>query len=343
MSMPKTSIIVPSYNHARFLRRRINTILAQTFQDFELILLDDCSTDNSQSILREYASDRRVRLELNRSNSGSPFKQWNKGVRLARGKYVWIAESDDYADKHLLERLVSLLDGDPSLVFAYCRSCQVTDDDRVGGFADLDLTCLPQGRWGTDFCVDGLEECRNYFALTNPVQNASAVVFRRAFYDKVGGADESFRVCGDWKLWATMAFMGRIAYVGEPLNYFRYHHASVRSQMGLSRADLLECLRVIRWVVDQTKPEQDVVEKVCQRWAAAWVPAVMSAHVPIRAKREILRIVRAMDPHPIRRAIRPALDTIRLKILRHLRSIGRATISAKARLTKRIDMHDPGS
>ena len=84
--MPAVSVIVPNYNHARFLRKRIDSILNQTFQDFELILLDDCSTDESRSILSEYASDPRVRLELNEVNSGSPFKQWNKGIRIARGE-----------------------------------------------------------------------------------------------------------------------------------------------------------------------------------------------------------------------------------------------------------------
>ena len=96
--MPAVSVIVPNYNHARFLRRRIDTILGQTFLDFELILLDDCSTDNSRDILTAYADDSRVRIEFNATNSGSTFKQWNKGVRLGKGKYVRIAESDDYAD-----------------------------------------------------------------------------------------------------------------------------------------------------------------------------------------------------------------------------------------------------
>ena len=111
--MPTVSVIVPNYNHARFLPQRIETILRQSYQDFELLLLDDCSTDDSRAILSQYASDPRVRLEFNEMNSGSPFKQWNKGVRLARGKYVWIAESDDYADPQLLERLVAVLEADP--------------------------------------------------------------------------------------------------------------------------------------------------------------------------------------------------------------------------------------
>src|SRR5437868_456309 len=93
---PIVSVVVPNYNHARFLRKRIDSVLGQTYQDFELILMDDCSTDESRSIIEEYAREARIRIELNEENSGSTFKQWNKGVRLARGEYVWIAESDDY-------------------------------------------------------------------------------------------------------------------------------------------------------------------------------------------------------------------------------------------------------
>src|ERR1700740_1180691 len=117
--MPTVSVVVPNYNHGRFLRQRIDSILGQTFQDFELILVDGCSTDNSRPILSSYAGDPRVRIELNSANSGSPFKQWNKGVRLARGEYVWIAESDDYAEASFLERLIAVLDSDPMVLLAY--------------------------------------------------------------------------------------------------------------------------------------------------------------------------------------------------------------------------------
>jgi glycosyltransferase involved in cell wall biosynthesis len=129
--MSTVSVIIPNYNHARFLPRRIESVLCQTYQDFELILLDDCSTDDSRSLLSEYACDPRVRMEFNEKNSGSPFKQWNKGVRLARGEYVWIAESDDYADERMLERLAAVLEAEPKFALAYCRSWRVSADDRL--------------------------------------------------------------------------------------------------------------------------------------------------------------------------------------------------------------------
>jgi glycosyltransferase involved in cell wall biosynthesis len=327
--MPAVSVIVPNYNHARFLRRRIDSILAQTFQDFELILLDDCSTDNSRFILRESVSDPRVRLEFNEVNSGSPFKQWNKGVRLAQGKYVWIAESDDYADSRLLERLVAVLNNEPAVTFAYCQSWRVIDDDRLDGFADFYLDFLDPHRWKADFSVDGHEECRNFLLFTNTVPNASAVVFRRAAYERVGGADESFRLGGDWKLWASMALAGGVAYLSEPLNYFRYHDTSVRSKSRDDALDVAEELQVTRWILGQVTPKDTILERLCNRRAEFWVPAILSLSVSWSSKLTILKNIGVIDPHPIRRAVRPALLSIREKFSRHWQSVRSILKAAK--------------
>jgi len=107
--MPTVSVVVPNYNHARYLQQRIDSILSQTYQDFELILLDDCSTDHSRDILASYRENPKVRIEYNDENSGTVFKQWNKGVRMARGRYIWMAESDDFADPRFLARMVPIL------------------------------------------------------------------------------------------------------------------------------------------------------------------------------------------------------------------------------------------
>jgi glycosyltransferase involved in cell wall biosynthesis len=203
--MPKVSVIIPNYNHAPYLRQRIETVLVQTYQDFEVILLDDCSTDESRAIISEYVKDPRVRIQFNERNSGSTFKQWNKGIRLAQGEYIWVAESDDYADKRLLERLVGILEAEPEVTFAYCRSWRVTRDGQPNGFADWPLAEVDAERWTADFRANGREECRDWFVFANSVPNASCVVFRKNIYDRVGGADEDLQVCGDWKLWVLMA------------------------------------------------------------------------------------------------------------------------------------------
>jgi glycosyltransferase involved in cell wall biosynthesis len=318
--MPKISVIVPNYNHARFLRRRIDTVLEQTFRDFELILLDDCSTDDSRSILREYASDPRVRIEFNEVNSGSPFTQWKKGLGMACGEYIWIAESDDYANPRLLERLVAVLDSDPAVVFTYCRSWVVEEDGSVAGFVDSRLRHLEPQRWTADFRAEGREECASCFVYRNVTANASSVVFRKAVSERVGGVDDTLRTSGDWKLWAAMALTGKVAYVSEPLNYYRYHAASVRNTMS-GALIVAEQLDVIRWILERVTPRNAALRRARVEASYGWVPALMSTHVPRDLKLRILNSVRAVDPHPSLRTIGPALLTLRLKLLRHWRDL----------------------
>jgi len=304
--MPKISVIVPNYNHARFLRQRIETILAQTFRDFELILLDDCSTDESRSILRDYASDPRVRIEFNDVNSGSSFKQWNKGVRLSQGEFIWIAESDDYADERFLERLVPVLESNPNMQIAYCRSWCVTEGNRLDGSAETHLPGMDHICWTADYCEEGEEVCRKYLVRSNIVLNASAVVFRKAVYEQVGGADESMLLCGDWKLWAAMSLTGKVTYLSEPLNYFRSHSASVRNKSNQGALKVTETLQVVRWILDRVTPQDVELRKTYKTCANLWFPALMSFRVPFSLKRMILRMVRAVDPHPILSSFRAA-------------------------------------
>jgi hypothetical protein len=318
--MPAVSVIVPNYNHARFLRQRIDTILTQTFQDFELILLDDCSTDESRFILRDYGSDPRVRLEFNDVNSGSTFKQWNKGVKMARGKYIWLAESDDYSDPRFLETLKTLLEADEKVTVAYCRSWRVSDD-RVDGFAYPLLDSKDLVRWSADFRSDGIEECRSYFVTANLVRNASSALFCKSVYERVGGADENLRFCGDWKLWAGMSLCGAMAYTSEPLNYYRMHLGSVWGRSKDHAGEIGEVLHVVRWVMQQVTPTDAARERVCKALSNGWVMVLMSSHVSLAKKKAILRDVRAIDPNPLRRVLGPALTTVQMKIHRHWRDI----------------------
>jgi len=283
-----------------------------------LILMDDCSTDDSRTVLSQYAGDPRVRIEFNQANSGSTFKQWNKGVGLARGRYVWIAESDDYAEPRLLERLVAKLDADLAVAFAYCRSWRTSEDGRLHGFADYYLDEFRTARWTADFCVDGVEECRNYFVLTNPVPNASAVLFRKSAYEGVGGADDSFRACGDWKLWAAMALTGKIAYIGEPLNYFRFHEASVSSQSQLARIDVAEHLQVVKWVLDRVTVSDARLAAIRERKARLWIPSLLTLKMPLGLRRLILKNARAIDPHAVPKLVGPAVMAVGSKLRRVL-------------------------
>ena len=118
--MPRVSVIIPNYNYARYLRERIDSVLAQREKDMEVLLLDDGSSDDSIAVMQEYAKkDPRVQIIRNPQNSGSPFLQWEKGIALSSGEYIWIAEADDSAQPELLSTALQILmleSSDPSSI-----------------------------------------------------------------------------------------------------------------------------------------------------------------------------------------------------------------------------------
>src|SRR6185295_13093265 len=155
MQHPKVSVIVPSYNHALYLPERIDSIFAQTYNDLELLIFDDASTDHTHRILSRYYGKPGIQIIVSHRNSGSAFPQWSRGISLARGEFVWIAESDDSADPRFLETLVPLLDENPHLGLAYCQSRLINEEsvdtgDSLNWTSDLD-----PDRWKADFVNNG--------------------------------------------------------------------------------------------------------------------------------------------------------------------------------------------
>jgi glycosyltransferase involved in cell wall biosynthesis len=118
------SIILPNYNHAKYLQERLDSIFNQSYQDFEVIILDDCSTDASLQVLEPYRNHPKVpHFIINKTNTGSPFKQWQKGFKLAIGNYIWIAESDDYCDVNFLEsQLIKISEENLDIVVAETKT-----------------------------------------------------------------------------------------------------------------------------------------------------------------------------------------------------------------------------
>ncbi len=221
--MQKVSIVVPCYNHSRYLRKRLDSILNQTFTEFECILLDDSSDDNSVEILQEYVMrDSRFILYTNKINSGSTFAQWNYGVSLSKGKYIWIAESDDYADPNFISILLSELENDSELVLAYSQSTMINSDGKVLGHWKYESELFQRA-----FKKNGVEFIYNYLIYTNLIPNASAVLFKRDNYIQVGQAVASLKNNGDWHLWLKLLTTGAIYYFPNSLNYFRQHSSSV--------------------------------------------------------------------------------------------------------------------
>lgn len=295
MAMPTVSVVIPNYNHARFLAQRIDSVLGQTYRDFEVVVLDDASTDSSRQVLRAYGAHPQITIRLSHTNSGSTFAQWNKGVRQAKGTYVWIAESDDYADSTFLERLVSVLDEHPRVVLVKCRSLKVDEEGRVIPNSVED----PASRdWSEDFVIDGREDCRLQLEHGNSVTNASAVLFRRQTYVDVGGADESFRMCGDWLLWAQMMMKGDFAYHAEPLNRYRFHEGSVRSTCMVNGIRDVEDLKVYCYLLSNVSVSRNEVRRLCNRFVKRWIRRALvlsGSRIPLARSHEIVRLLGEID------------------------------------------------
>jgi glycosyltransferase involved in cell wall biosynthesis len=250
---PKVSVIIPSYNHARYLPQRIESILNQTYRDFEIIILDDCSPDNSREIIAGYAAQHNnISIFSNERNSGSTFFQWKKGLKLAKGKYVWIAESDDYAEPTFLAELVAILDADATLAMAYTNSTIVTEDNYpTGTTADWKNVAYHTTHWAEDFIVDGMTELNNYLSKTCTVNNASSVLFRKNAMLDAGGVDTSFRYTGDWLMYQKLCLQGRIAYRAACLSNYREHSANASKASGADSIELLERQKCFAFVFDK--------------------------------------------------------------------------------------------
>lgn len=251
---PKVSIIVPNYNHAKFLEERLSSIFNQTYRDFEVILLDDQSTDHSKAILEKYSTFTEVsHVVYNEKNSGSPFSQWQKGISLAKGELIWIAESDDFCELNFLEKLVPLFSEKENLGLAYARSNNVDEDGNFN--EDFWPDGLNNLRWRASYYNTGEDEIRNYLKFRNTIPNASACVFKKHVFDFEEIKNMYF--AGDWLFWTKMLAKSDVFFCNEVLNHFRFHSKTTRSVQNKEKTlkKYKEYLHVLMWIYDYTKEE----------------------------------------------------------------------------------------
>lgn len=328
---PKVSVIIPNYNYARFLKKRIQSVLDQTYQNFEVLYFDDASTDNSVAIVEKFATaDQRIEVFKNTVNSGNVFTLWNKGAREARGEYLWIAEADDYADPQLLESLVNKLDEHPTAGLAYCQSWTVDEHDHIlGKFDELWTADLDPERWKHDFINNGEDECRNYAILKNTIPNASAALVRRTVYQAVGGATEDMRLSGDWLTWAKVLFASDVVYISKPLNYFRTHGATYRSRHSKNGVFIQEAFRVIDYISQQTNVTEETLKKAFCGILHFWIDYALMYNFPLTKHCEIYGTANTVNPmikwlllkeiflrfqNAAQRTFEPIVRTIRMRL-----------------------------
>lgn len=223
MTTPKVSVIIPNYNHAKYLDQRIQSVLNQTYQDFEVIILDDCSPDNgaSRAVIEKYRSNPHVsHIVYNEKNSGSTFIQWQKGFSLAKGEKIWIAESDDWCELNFLETLMPCWEKYPDCSVIETALWYVDSvGEKLAPNTHFSGGTIHTG--GREFIKRNLVQSNFY------IPNASAVTFRKSVAMSVPKYYMEYKAAGDRLFWIYMLEKGDMCKVDKPLSYFRQHEVKV--------------------------------------------------------------------------------------------------------------------
>jgi len=209
--MPKVSITIAAYNNAKFLPEVLDSIFNQTYKDFEVIIVDDASTDNTQEVVKQYQN--KVTYERLPKNRGSA-AAWNRAIESANGEYIVLASADDtWLPERLLEQ-VAILDKQPDVGLVYAR-CVTTDENGNPIREDSTHKEYPRGKVFLDL-----------FMYEN-FMPASTVMFRKLLLPKSGMLDESLRLCQDYDFYLRLARHTEAGFADKVLLKYRKHPGSI--------------------------------------------------------------------------------------------------------------------
>lgn len=227
---PLVSIVFTSYNHQEFLRQALESLVNQTYPNLEIIIIDDCSTDGSQSILKEYEHLENVTLKLSTVNSGSYVRSSNLGASFATGEYIMFAQCDDYAEPNQIEELMKVFYENPSIGVAFSQSNLVNEkgvvlsNDYFGRSLDFKKAVHHNS------IIEG-EQMRCFLSFSCVIPNLSAAIIRHQLLKDINGISDQFLVVADWEMWLNLSERTRFYYIKKPLNNFRQHATTIRSQI----------------------------------------------------------------------------------------------------------------
>ncbi|MCC6181896.1 MAG: hypothetical protein B6D44_00555 [Ignavibacteriales bacterium UTCHB2] len=272
--MAEVSVILPNFNHSKFLEKRISSILYQSYQDYEVIILDDCSTDNSKEIIERYRSHNRVsQIVYNDENSGSTFKQWHKGIELAQGKFIWIAESDDWAEKKFLKETVNVLRQSDSVGLVFTAFFRTNSEGAIlySNKTDYEGKIEPYKIYNGKFLV------KDQFLRGNAIPNTSAVVFKKNCYEDVDKEQLfSFRYIGDWFLWIAILSKSNFVYINKELDYFRGHLENVSYNAIRNGLYSTESIKMFNYFLKNRIYDKKDKRFITNNWANQYLNSIIS-------------------------------------------------------------------
>lgn len=250
--MPKLSVLIPTFNYARYLPEAIESVLSQTFADFELLIVDDASTDDSPEIIRDYArKDKRIRFQLQPENVGM-VPNWNAALAMSCGEYVKFLFGDDkLCSLAALERMVAAIESDASIALVMSGRRLLDENSREHHrihFAGR------QGREdGRRMILQCLEQTRNIFG------EPSASLFRRRFAAR--GFNGNYRQLVDMEFWFHLLEQGDFYYLTEALCGFRIHGSQQTAVNRSGQVDAGEYRRLLEACLSKTYVRDAAGEK----------------------------------------------------------------------------------
>lgn len=218
MKKPLVSVAIPTYNRANFIGEAIKSVLDQTHKDFELLIVDNCSSDKTSEIVKSF-NDERIKYHKNEQNIGM-LKNWNRCIKLAKGKYLLVLGDDDKLYPPFLKESLLIYKKYPKLGFTFTH-CNKVDED--GNFIM---------RWGYNFPPAGYIEGRDY--LTDTIKygcnltNSSTTLLRKKVFEKVGKFQAEFATnTFDFNMWVRIAEKFDVYFIDKVLVDYRLHSDQV--------------------------------------------------------------------------------------------------------------------
>ncbi|GAB4361088.1 MAG: hypothetical protein Fur0042_30590 [Cyanophyceae cyanobacterium] len=215
---PRVSVVIPAYNAIATIAATLDSLAAQTFRDFEVIIIDDGSTDGTGSAIAAWVAERgETRLRVHRQDNGGQAHARNRGIELAQGDYIAFLDADDCWSPDKLEAQVRALDALPTVGLAYSWS-----------------DCVDvHGRWvRPGSCVSVNGDARPALLLQNFLDNGSTPLIRRSVLAEVGGFDPALRPSEDWDLWLRIS--DRYPFVAIPVPQVQYRLAAYSASVNIA-------------------------------------------------------------------------------------------------------------
>jgi glycosyltransferase involved in cell wall biosynthesis len=268
VSKPLVSIVFTSYNHQEYLRQAIDSLVNQTYPNIEIIIIDDCSTDGSQDILKEYEHFENINLKLQTKNSGSYVKASNLGASFAKGEYLLFAQCDDFAESNQIETLLQAFENNPSVGVVFSKSNLV--DEKGETFADdfygrekSFKKAVNENGWIQ------AKKMKEFLSFSCVIPNLSAALIKRNLFEEINGLSEQYLVVADWEFWLDLTEKTDFYYLSQPLNYFRQHATTIRSSIKM-KTQIVEIYKMFYNHIYKNQLEPSQINRIKMGAGAVW-------------------------------------------------------------------------